>query len=213
MSTKCTWTTLFFMVVLLSSHMGWAQGSSQELSQQAMDQCQKGRIAADRYARLGHFDRGIQLAEEALKLDDRNPNAHFSLFCNLGEKMRVDGESLAAVMDYSRLMEALDTALMLDPDFLDALSAKGMLLVRLPWIMGGDSEKGEVMLKRVVKEDPTAVNARMGLARVCVDRGDHQTALVYAQDAYELAKQKKQLDLLPEAQELLANIQGITVSR
>ena len=93
------------------------------------------------------------------------------------------------------------------------VSAKGMLLVRLPWIMGGDPQKGEVMLQRVVKEDPTAINARMGLARVCVDRGDHQGALAYAKDAYELAKERKQLDLLPEAQELLANIQGITVSR
>ena len=127
--------------------------------------------------------------------------------------MRLDGEVLSAVMEYNRLMEALDTALALNPDYLDAISAKGMLLVRLPWIMGGDPEKGEVLLRRVVQEDPTAVNARIGLARLCVERGDHQDALMFAQDAYTLAKERQQLDLLPEAQQLLADIQKTTVSR
>ncbi|MCA9465722.1 MAG: hypothetical protein KC643_09815, partial [Nitrospira sp.] len=69
------------------------------------------------------------------------------------------------------------------------------------------------LLRRVVQEDPTAVNARIGLARLCVERGDHQDALMFAQDAYTLAKERQQLDLLPEAQQLLADIQKTTVSR
>lgn len=198
--------------VLLSTSVS-AQGTAVDLSREAMEECQRGRIATDREIRLVHFERGKQMAEQAIHLDSRYPNAHFSFFCNLGERMRLDGETLTAVMEYGRLMEALDTALMLNPDYLDAISAKGMLLVRLPWVMGGDPEKGEVLLKRVVKEDPTAINARIGLARLCVDRGDQPGALVYAKEAYKLARERQQLDLLPEAQELLADIQGTTVSR
>jgi len=156
---------------------------------------------------------GQQLAERAIQIDKQYPNGHFAFFCNLGEQMRLDGEVLSAVMEYNRLMDALDTAISLNPDYLDALSAKGMLLIRLPWIMGGNPEKGEVLLKRVVKDDPTAINARIGLARLCVERGDQQDALKYARDAYTLAKERQQLDLLPEAQKLLADIQKTTVSR
>ena len=82
MTGKLMWATLFSMIGLLASEMVLAQVSAKELSQQAMEQCQKGRVAVDREARLEHFERGTQLAEEALKMDDRDPNAHFSLFCN-----------------------------------------------------------------------------------------------------------------------------------
>lgn len=201
------------MMVLGLFPVAFAGTSAIELSQQSMDQCQKGRIATDREARAHHFERGQQLAEQAIQLDQQYPNGHFAFFCNLGEQMRLDGEVLSAVLEYDRIMDALDTAISLNPDYLDALSAKGMLLVRLPWVMGGDQEKGEVLLKRVVKEDPTAINARIGLARLCIERGDHQDALRYARDAYTLAKERQQLDLLPEARQLLAEIQKTTVSR
>jgi len=201
------------LVVLFLSPMAMAGTSAIELSQQSMEQCQKGRIATDREGRARHFEVGQQLAERAIQIDKQYPNGHFAFFCNLGEQMRLDGEVLSAVMEYNRLMDALDTAISLNPDYLDALSAKGMLLIRLPWIMGGNPEKGEVLLKRVVKDDPTAINARIGLARLCVERGDQQDALKYARDAYTLAKERQQLDLLPEAQKLLADIQKTTVSR
>ena len=201
------------LLVLYFSPMALAGMSAIELSQQSMEQCQKGRIATDREGRARHFELGQQLAEQAIQIDKQYPNGHFAFFCNLGEQMRLDGEVLSAVMEYNRIMDALDTAISLNPDYLDALSAKGMLLIRLPWIMGGNTEKGEVLLKRVVKEDPTAINARIGLARLCVERGDQQDALMYARDAYTLAKERQQLDLLPEAQKLLADIQKTTVSR
>jgi tetratricopeptide (TPR) repeat protein len=204
---------VFLVTALALPSMAFAGTSAIELSQQAMDQCQQGRIATDRESRARHFLLGQQLAEQAIQVDKQYPNGHFAFFCNLGEQMRLDGEVLSAVMEYDRIMDALDTAISLNPDYLDALSAKGMLLIRLPWIMGGDQEKGEVLLKRVVKEDPTAVNARIGLARICIERGEHQEALVYAQDAYTIAKNRQQLDLLPEAQKLLADIQKTTVSR
>lgn len=204
---------LSIVTLMMGSSMAWAGTSAVELSQRSMEQCQKGRIATDREARAHHFKLGKQLAEEALQLDQQYPNGHFSFFCNLGEQMRLDGEVMSAVLEYNRLMEALNTAIALNPDYLDAISAKGMLLVRLPWILGGDPEQGEVLLKRVVKEDPTAINARIGLARLCVERGDQQDALFYARDAYNLARERQQLDLLPEAQQLLADIQKTTVSR
>jgi tetratricopeptide (TPR) repeat protein len=209
------WRGLFCAIwgVILVANTVLAQEPSIELSREALQECQKGRIATEREVRLKHFEQGKKLAKEAIQHDHQNPKAHFALFCNLGERMRVDGESLSAVLDYGPLMDALDTALDLDPDYLDAISAKGMILIRLPWIMGGDADKGEVLLKRVIKEEPTAINARIGLARLYVDRGDHSKALGYAEEAHQLAQERQQLDLLPEAKELLAGIRATLASR
>ena len=63
-------------------------------------------------------------------------------------------------------MNELDRALEINPAHIDALSAKGALLVKLPSFLGGDSEKGERLLQQVVKQAPKAVNARLALARV-----------------------------------------------
>jgi tetratricopeptide (TPR) repeat protein len=209
------WIGLFCAIGggILVANPALAQGSSVELSREALKECQKGRIATEREVRVGYFEQGKKLAKEAIQLDQQNPKAHFALFCNLGERMRVDGESLSAVLDYGHLMDALDKALDLDPDYLDAISAKGMILIRLPWIMGGDADKGEVLLKRVIKEEPTAINARIGLARLYVERGDHSKALRYAEKAHQLAQERQQLDLLPEAKELLDGIRATMASR
>ena len=77
-------------------------------------------------------------------------------------------------------MNELDRALEIDPRHIDALSAKGTLLVKLPGLLGGDSEKGELLLQHVIKRAPKAVNARLALAKVRCEHGNHQEAVALA---------------------------------
>ena len=95
--------------------------------------------------------------------------------------MRANGEVFFSVFEYSRMMDALDKTLALNPDHLDALSSKGTILIEIPGFLGGDDAKGEVMLRQVIQEEPESINARMVVARQCAERGEHQ-------EAYELAK-------------------------
>ena len=125
-----------------------AQQSSQLLSEGAMKECNTGRVTQDRTSRVGHFEKGQALGEQAVALDDRSADAHFALFCNLGELMRVDGEvNITSVMGFRRITKELDRTLEHAPDHLDALSAKGTFLLRLPSLLGGDREKGEKLLR------------------------------------------------------------------
>ena len=151
---------LLFIVVLtgsLTSHSmtSLAQNSGVPLSKQALEECNQGRLAADRAARLAHFQQGQTLGEQAVAADEGNADAHFALFCNLGELLRIDGESLTSIFGLRRMMKELDRALEINPAHIDALSAKGTLLVKLPSILGGDAEKGEHLLQQVVKQAPT----------------------------------------------------------
>jgi hypothetical protein len=187
---------------------GLAQESAEHLARLALEECSQGRVATERGKRLAHFLQGQILGERAVVSDERSAEAHFSLFCNLGELLRVDGESLTSLFGLRRMMNELDRALELDPAHIDALSAKGTLLVKLPSLLGGDAEKGEALLEQVVSRAPKAVNARLSLAKVRCEHGRHQEAVTLASDALTLAQQHNRADFIPEARTVLEQLQA-----
>ena len=169
-----------------------AQQSPQPLIQGAMKECNTGRVTQDRASRVGHFEKGQTLGEQAVALDDRSAEAHFALFCNLGELMRVDGEvNITSVMGFRRMTKELDRTLELAPDHLDALSAKGTFLLRLPSMLRDDREKGEKLLLYVLLKAPQSVNARLSLAKTYCADGRHSEALSLASEALDLAQTQK----------------------
>jgi tetratricopeptide (TPR) repeat protein len=198
------------VLVLLSviSPNAPAQNSAAELSAGAQKECDLGRAAKARAVRLAHFQQSQTLAERAVAADDQLADAHFALFCSLGEQMRIDGEGLSSVFGFRRMMAALDRTLELDPAHLDALSSKAAFLVRLPAFLGGDAVKGERMLQQVIRRDPKAVNARLTLARLLAAQGDHERALALAAEALQLARSDRRADLLHEAQATLAELRS-----
>lgn len=183
-----------------------AQESAQALGAQAQRECDLGRRAKERHVRLAHFERSQILAERAIALNEDLADAHFALFCSLGEQLRLDGESLSSLVGFSRVMRELDRTLELNPDHLDALSSKGTFLLRLPAFLGGDKERGERLLKRVLQVSPKAVNARLTLARAYQAQGDHAGALALAKEALKIALAEHREDLIPEAQAALTEL-------
>jgi len=179
-----------------------------DLTRLARSECHQGRAAKERDVRLAHFQKGQAFAERAIGLDERSADAHFALFCNLGEQLRIDGESLTSVFGIRRIMNELDRTLELAPGHLDALSAKGTLLVKLPDMLGGDPERGEQLLQQVIKREPKAVNARLALAKVRCERGRHQEAVTLASDALTIARKHKRTEFIPEAKAVLKQVRS-----
>ncbi len=185
-----------------------AQQPGERLAKQALEECHRGRLAPDRATRLAHFQQGQILGERAVAAEDGNADTHFALFCNLGELLRIDGESFTSLFGLRRMMSELDRALEINPAHIDALSAKGTLLVKLPSLLGGDAEKGEALLEHVVSRAPKAVNARLSLAKVRCEHGRHQEAVTLATDALALAQEHNRPDFIPEARAVLEQLQA-----
>jgi hypothetical protein len=173
---------------------------------EALGACKAGRAATERTVREAHFTRGQQLAEQAIADDEKSAAAHFALFCNMGEIMRLDGESVSSVFSLRRLMAELDRTLVLDPTHADALAAKGTLLVRLPRLLGGNVRQGEELLRRAITHDPTAVSSRLTLAATCGARGDRDEAITFATRALQIAREQGRADKVAEAQAVLAEL-------
>lgn len=206
---KYPFLVLLGCVILASPTVLLAQQSPQLLIHGAMKECYEGRVAQDRTSRIGHFERGQALGEQAVALDDRSADAHFALFCNLGELMRVDGElNITSMMGFRRMTKELDRTLELAPDHLDALSAKGTFLLRLPFLLGGDKEKGEKLLRYVLLKSPQSINARLSLAKSYCADGRHSDALSLASEALDLAQAQQLDDFAPEAAKVLAQLRA-----
>jgi len=195
------------LCLLSASRAAWAE-SAVSLAAAARADCEAGRRAPDRATRKQHFDRGQMLAERAVALDDRNAEGHFALFCNMGELMRLDGESLSSAWGLRRLMAEVDRTLELQPQHTDALAAKGTLLLRLPRLFGGDAQKGEAMLREVIQKDPSAVSSRLTLAKTCEARGERAEALAFASRALQIAREQGRADKIAEAQATLAELRA-----
>ena len=202
-------SALLVLIMLISSGIlllpstTMAESSGGTLPKQALDQCHQGRLAKDRDTRLAHFQQGQRLGEQAVAEDEGSADAHFALFCNLGELLRIDGETLTSLFGLHRMMKELDRTLEIAPTHLEAISAKGTLLVKLPSLLGGDVKQGERLLEQVIDQAPQAVNARLALARVRCERGQHAEAAVLASAALVIAQKQKQMDFIPEAEAML----------
>lgn len=201
-------------VLCLAGLRGFAMGADAaaavptgaDLAKQALIECEAGRRATERADRQAHYERGQQIAERAVAADDRSAEAHFAIFCNMGELMRLDGESVSSVLQLNRLMSELDKAIALRPDYGDALAAKGTLLVRLPRLLGGDAVKGEEMLRQVANTDPNAFTTRITLARHCHAKGDDQEAVVFAERALAIAHEQNRADKIAQAEATLSEL-------
>jgi cytochrome c-type biogenesis protein CcmH/NrfG len=123
--------------------------------------------------------------------------------------MRIDGEaSVASMLGFRRMMKELDRTLELAPDHLDALSAKGTLLVRLPPFLGGDKSQGEQILRQVIQREPASVNARLNLAKSYCAKGKHDEAVSLAIEALRLAETHHRDDFLSEARSVLSQLRA-----
>lgn len=196
------------LVLTLITGQASADTPVQRLTVEAMHECSLGRQAQTRTDRIQHFASGQALGEQAVAADESSPDAHFALFCNLGEQLRVDGESLSSLFGFRRMMKELNRTLELAPDHLDALSAKGTVLVRVPGFMGGDKEKGELLLREVIAREPASVNARLSLAKSYCAGGRHEEAVAIATKALDLAQELQRVDFIPEARQVLAQLRA-----
>lgn len=197
---------LGLLLVLGEAAAALAHEPARALAARALYECDQGRRASDRAVRLSHFERGEALAQEALSSNDNLADAHFALFCSVGEKLRIDGEQLSSLIGFRRVMRALDRTLELDPTHLEALSSKGTFLVRLPKLLGGDVARGEEMLREVIRRDPEAINARLALAKSYASQGKSREALTLAMEALDYALAQRRADLIPEAQAMVASL-------
>jgi len=127
-------------------------GSSR--AHEALALCDAATRETDRQVSLALLDRGLASAESAIGEDDADAAAHFAVFCNLGRQLQLRSVGFLTFFDVRRLRREIDRTLELAPHSPGVLTAKGVMLLRLPRLLGGDTSEGERLIRRALEVAP-----------------------------------------------------------
>jgi tetratricopeptide (TPR) repeat protein len=191
-----------------------SQCQAQILAEQALDDLRRGEDAADKDQRLALYERGLNLANRAVALDDENADAHFAVFGNKGRLLLLEGVG-ANPVSLLQVNHDLERALELNPNHADALTAKGGLYRQLPWVLGGSLTVAEDCLTKAINIDPDAVSARIELAVTYKEMGQPERSLPLLEKAAAIAERQGKQRQLREARELLQELSpgGVAAAR
>jgi tetratricopeptide (TPR) repeat protein len=211
--SKLSRTRLFIMtaqamVGLLYFGLGRAEEShsteAQRLADAAFTERQKGDGLAT--GSEAAYEKGIELAKRAIEIDPSLADGYYALFENLGRKSERAGVG-AQAMHVAELKRLLDKTLELDPSHARAWEAKGEMLIRLPWLLGGSDAEGRKALERSAALDPKWPKPVLRLAQDDWKHGHAAEARAGARRARELAQAAGDEKSTKEADDLLKEIE------
>ena len=139
--------------LLSSQGAAAAEVGGSPLARAALATCERAATVTGK-EQLAALADGTALANAAIGADPQDPVAYFAAFCSLGRRLELRGISMHSLRELRQARAALDTALTLLPDYVDALAAKGALLLRLPRLLGGDPALGATLLRRATNLAP-----------------------------------------------------------
>ncbi len=184
--------------------LGGSPAAHQDEARSLAEQAFAARKVADRLQNgwEAAYDRGIALANQAIVLDPSLADAYFAAFLNLGRKSERTGVG-SQMTNVSELKRLLDRTLELDPRHAQAWEAKGEMLLRLPFVMGGSTVEGERALRRSAELAPAWAKPQLRLAELDWKKGRAKEARAEALRARDLARAAGDEDCLGDAEALL----------
>ncbi len=163
----------------------------------------EGERATDDAAREAAYKRAKEHADRAVALLPDSADARFVQFGADGRLAQMGGIAVAALR-LVQLNRQLDEVLRLDPNHANALAARGGMLMKLPRLLGGDTEKGVEYLERAVAMDETAVGKRLELAEAYHIVGREADAQATALAALETARKLGDPDRIATCERFLS---------
>jgi tetratricopeptide (TPR) repeat protein len=149
-----------------------------------------GELTQDDAERRAAYAKAFEHAQRAVALMPDSAEAHFLVFGSEGRLAQMDGLA-TATLKLAALNRQLDEVLRLDPNHANALAARGGMLMKLPRLLGGDSQKGLEYLERAVSLDDESVGKRLELAEAYHMVGREGDARRVADDALAAAEQRE----------------------
>jgi len=122
--------------------------------------------------RLKHYDTGVDLAKRAIGIDDNRPEGHFWLAANYGEYAELKGP-FRSLWLVRIIRQEFERAFAIDRSFENGslYLALGELYLRLPWLMGGNHQRGIEFLEEGIKAAPSNADLCLTLAEYYLKDG------------------------------------------
>ncbi|HEV8673063.1 MAG TPA: tetratricopeptide repeat protein [Methylomirabilota bacterium] len=162
-------------------------------------------------AKLASYERGRDVAKQAIAGWPRSPEAHLWYAANLGRWAITKGKLRAAFL-LGDLKRAIETVLELDPNHVGGLALAGSFYLETPGFMGGDVAKAEGYERKALALDPHFTRARVELAKCLVEQRRYADARQELQRVLDESAPSYVADWVvrhrPTAERLLGEIRG-----
>ncbi len=164
--------------------------------------------AAERYGekaspeKLAAYREVESIVDPMAKADSKEADVYFLRFASRGRPLQ-GGNPFMNLTKLSSLERDLDHALELNPYHAEALAAKGGLLLGLPKLLGGDTEKAIAFLERAIRFNPRGPGTRLEYARALIRLGRTEEAYEQLRLAGHYACVLRRPAALAESSELL----------
>jgi len=166
----------------------------------------EGERATDDASRRTSYEAAKRHADRAVELMPESADARFVQFGADGRIAQLRGIAVAA-LQLVKLNNQLDEVLRLDPNHANALAARGGMLMKLPRLFGGDTEKGVEYLERAVALDDTAIGKRLELAEAYHIVGREEDAKATAQSALATARKLDQPERIATCERFIVELE------
>jgi tetratricopeptide (TPR) repeat protein len=131
---------------------------------EALALCDAAARQPDDAVRSSLLEQGLALAEAAVETDPADAAGHFAVFCTLGRRVQRHPLAWGTPGAVRRARREIDRALELAPGSPELLTAKGIMLLELPRLLGGDPDEGRRLLHRALELAPGFADAEHAIA-------------------------------------------------
>jgi hypothetical protein len=140
----------------------------------------------DESERRAALERGLNAAEQAIKLDASKPDGHFWQAANMGGLAEASG-MLTGLKVRGRIKEALARVVQMDPAWQQGSGdrALGWWYHKVPGLFGGSEEQAEMHLRRALTYNPKSTATLYFLAEVLLERGKKAEGLAMLQQVLD----------------------------
>ena len=195
--------------LLLEEVLKEEPGNEETLRQLARLYYTLGDKTTDKNERLTLYEKGQEIAEKLIKINDNNPEGHFWLSVNLGRVGQVRGvmKSLSLV---PAIRKEFEKALELNSEHTGSMDGLAVLYYELPGLFGGNLDKSLEYLNKAVAIDSNYSILYIDFAKVYIKKKEYDKAESYLNKMLEIKNPTHPADFYlkdkVEAEKLLEEI-------
>ncbi|MCX5777050.1 MAG: tetratricopeptide repeat protein [Candidatus Firestonebacteria bacterium] len=130
------------------------------------------------------YEKSVEYAKKALKLDEKSPDAHFYHAAALGRCAQLKG-IFNAIGSAGEIKKEFERTLELDPKHPIAKIALANYFYQVPGFFGGSTEKAIELLKESMETHPNLTMAYVDMARIYKNQGKKKEAKELLQKVIE----------------------------
>ncbi|MDD5528414.1 MAG: hypothetical protein PHX21_00110 [bacterium] len=144
-----------------------------------------GDDAKTKEGKILFYNKGVECAKKAVKIDDNSEWAHLWYMANTGKLGQLKG-IVNAMNIVPEIKKEIEKMLQINPNSVEALDARAALYYELPGFLGGNLNKSIEDLNKAILIDSNNTTLYVDIGKAYIKKKDYKKASVYLQKVIDM---------------------------